>query len=86
MSSLKLAQAINARGVYSIGKLDNGTSTQLYDKKNVHSVISLLLLPDKNTGQARESIWRNFRNCKVNWLSSQERIHRVRRTYETLER
>lgn len=54
MSSLKLAQAINARGVYSIGKLDKGASTQLYDKKNVHSVISLLLPPDKSIGQARE--------------------------------
>ena len=54
MSSLKLAQAINARGVYSIGKLDNGASTQLYDKKNFHSVISLLLPPDKSIGQARE--------------------------------
>lgn len=53
MSSLKLAQAINARGVYSIGQLDNKTSTRLYDKKSVDSVISLLLRPATENGQTK---------------------------------
>lgn len=55
MSSLKLAQAINERGVYFIGQLkDSVTSTQLYDKKSVDSVISLLLPPTKQNGEPRE--------------------------------
>jgi len=43
MSSLKLAQAINERGVYCVGKLDTRTATQPYDKKTVDSVVNLLL-------------------------------------------
>ena len=54
MSSLKLAQAINERGVYCVGKLDSVASTQLYDKKSVDSVISLLLPPSNVNGEARE--------------------------------
>lgn len=54
MSSLKLAQAINERGVYFIGKLDNVPSAQQYDKKSIDSVISLLLLPSNSNGEARE--------------------------------
>ncbi|PFX15559.1 E3 ubiquitin-protein ligase RNF213 [Stylophora pistillata] len=55
MSSLKLAQAINEKGVYSIGKLqDSPASTQLYDKKNVDSVISLLLPPNDQSGKPKE--------------------------------
>lgn len=54
MSSLKLAQAINERGVYFVGKLDNAPSTQHYDKKSIDSVISLLLPPSKSNGEARE--------------------------------
>ena len=54
MSSLKLAQAINERGVYCVGKLDNVPSTQQYDKKSIDSVISLLLLPSNSKGEARE--------------------------------
>ncbi|XP_022797655.1 E3 ubiquitin-protein ligase rnf213-alpha-like isoform X3 [Stylophora pistillata] len=54
MSSLKLAQAINERGIYFIGTLDNRISTRPCDKTNVNSVISLRLLPEKEIGQARE--------------------------------
>ena len=54
MSSLKLAQAINERGVYCIGQLDNATSYQPNDKKSIDSVISLLLIPTKESGEARE--------------------------------
>ncbi|XP_078382607.1 E3 ubiquitin-protein ligase rnf213-alpha-like isoform X3 [Oculina patagonica] len=54
MSSLKLAQAINDRGVYCIGQLDSLASTQAYDKKSIDSVISLSLLPTKETGEARD--------------------------------
>lgn len=51
MSSLKLAQAINERGVYCVGHLDTMTATQPYDKKTVDSVIKLLL-PSTNNGAA----------------------------------
>ena len=52
MSSLKLAQAINERGVYSIGQLENVTSTASpSDKKGIDSVISLLLLPTTHDGE-----------------------------------
>lgn len=55
MSSLKLAQAINERGVYCIGRLENVTSTHpTSDKKSVDSVISLLLLPTNQNGEPRE--------------------------------
>ena len=51
MSSLKLAQAINERGVYCVGHLDTMTAAQPYDKKTVDSVIKLLL-PSTNNGAA----------------------------------
>ena len=54
MSSLKLAQAINDRGVYFVGKLDNVPSTQQYQKKSIDSVISLLLPPSNSNGEGRE--------------------------------
>ena len=54
MSSLKLAQAINERGIYCIGKLDTIASAQPYDKKSIDSVISLLLPPSNVNGEARE--------------------------------
>ena len=50
MSSLKLAQAINERGVYCVGKLDSRTTTQPYDKKTVDSVVNLLL-PSASNGE-----------------------------------
>lgn len=52
MSSLKLAQAINERGVYSIGRIENANPSN--DKQSIDSVISLLLLPTKENGEARE--------------------------------
>ena len=55
MSSLKLAQAINERGIYCIGKLqDSPASSKLYDKKSVDSVISLLLPPTDQSGNPKE--------------------------------
>lgn len=55
MSSLKLAQAINERGVYCIGQIENATSIHTSsDKKSIDSVISLLLLSTKQNGEARE--------------------------------
>ena len=55
MSSLKLAQAINERGVYSIGHLQDGVvPTRLYYKKSVDSVISLLLPPTDLSGERKE--------------------------------
>ena len=55
MSSLKLAQAINERGVYSIGHLQDGVvPTRLYYKKSVDSVISLLLPPSDLSGEPKE--------------------------------
>lgn len=54
MSSLKLAQAFNERGVYSVGKLDNVASAQPYDRKSIDSVISLLLPPSNGNGEKRE--------------------------------
>ena len=57
MSSLKLAQAINERGVYSIGHLQDGVvPTRLYYKKSVDSVISLLLPPTDLSGGPKEFI------------------------------
>ena len=54
MSSLKLAQAINEKGVYCVGQLDNVASTQPYDKRRIDSVISLLLPPSNVNGEGRE--------------------------------
>lgn len=52
MSSLKLAQAINERGVYTIGRIENASPSN--DKQSIDSVISLLLLPTKENGEARK--------------------------------
>lgn len=55
MSSLKLAQAINERGVYFIGHLqDSVEPARLYYKKSVDSVISLLLPLTDLSGERKE--------------------------------
>ena len=43
ISSLTLVQAINENGIYCIGRLDDVTSRQPYDKTTVDSVVNLLL-------------------------------------------
>lgn len=49
MSSLKVAQAINERGVYCVGQLDGTAAIQPSDKKTVGSVVNLLL-PSASNG------------------------------------
>ena len=50
MSSLKVAQAINERGVYCVGHLDTTATTHPSDKEAVSSVVNLLL-PSASNGK-----------------------------------
>lgn len=50
MSSLKLAEAINERGVYCIGQQDAITKAEPCDRKTIHSVVQLRLPSPEDEG------------------------------------
>ena len=66
MSSLKVAQAINERGVYCVGHLDTVVTKDTSDRKVVGSVVNLLLPPANN----RESASRTYNLQNLQELQS----------------